>query len=108
MSVDLDTIETITKILAFAGAALFFGFKALSGFFLFNLSVALKCERKAKPASDLDVLVVTATLRKGDMSALVLHDIQAKVSFDDKAQMIPFSEIFRSSYETDRSLVLLC
>jgi hypothetical protein len=104
MGVSLDTIETITKILAFVGASLFFGFKVFSGFFLFNLSVALKCERKSKPTTEVDVMVVTATLKKGDMSALVLHDIRAKVSFDDKAQIIPFSGFLRSSYETDTSL----
>jgi hypothetical protein len=104
MSEELTTIETITKILAFSGATLFFGFKLLSGFFLFNLSVAIKCERKPKLGANVDVLVVTAILKKGDMSALTLHDIRAKVSFDGTSTPVPFSELFRTSHTTDRSL----
>jgi len=106
MCVSLAAIETTTKVLAFAGASLFFGFKVFSGFFLFNLSVALKCDRKPKPGTELDLLVITATLKKGDMSALALHDIRAKVSFDDKPQVIPFSGFLRASYETETDATL--
>lgn len=104
MSLCIDSIETVTKILAFTGAGLFFGFKAFSGFYIFNLSVALKCDRKPKPSTALDVLVINAVLKKGDMSAIVLHDIRAKVSYDDLPQMVEFSGFLRTDHETDTTL----
>lgn len=90
------------KGLAFLGAALFFGLKLLSGFFIHNLSVSLKCERSAVNDSDNDILIVTAVLAKGDISAITLHDIQARISYRQHSKSIPFHGFLRCSYITEK------
>ena len=99
----MDSVKTIAEFLAFLGAALFFAFKLFTGFFIFNLSVALKCERKTNVTTGTDGLVITASLKKGDMSVLVRHDIRAKVSYETEARVIPFAGFFRASYHSDTS-----
>ena len=96
----IDFIKDSVEFLAFLGATLFFGFKLLSGFFVHNLSVSLKCQRCLIPDSDNDVLVVTAELAKGDISALTLHDIQARVSYGDYSESISFHGFLRCSFTT--------
>jgi hypothetical protein len=61
----MTAIEETTKVLAFLGASLFFAYKLLSGFLIFNLSVGLKWIRKHKVGSKEDALVLTAVLKKG-------------------------------------------
>ncbi|GMR20959.1 MAG: hypothetical protein BMS9Abin36_1557 [Gammaproteobacteria bacterium] len=95
-----EWIKESIEFLAFLGAALFFGFKLLSGFFIHNLSVSLKYERSAVKNTDNDILIVTAELEKGDISAITLHDIQARISYNQHSVSIPFQGIHRCSYTT--------
>ena len=96
-------IKPATEFLAFLGAALFFGFKLFSGFFICNLSVSLKCDRRPSKSGTNDFLTITASLKKGDMSALKLHDMQAQVSHGSTTQCVPFHGILRTSYRTERT-----
>lgn len=103
VAIMFDTyIRPATEFLAFLGAALFFGFKLFSGFFNCNLSVALKCDRRPSKTGTNDYLTITVSLKKGDMSALKLHDMQAQVSHNSTTQCIPFPGILRTSYRTER------
>jgi hypothetical protein len=96
-----ESIKPTIEFLAFLGAALFFGFKILSGFFVYNLSVTLRCKREPVNTPGYDLLIITASLKKGDMSALTLHDIQARVSYGKKHIEVAFEGILRTSYRTD-------
>ena len=95
-----EWIKESIEFLAFLGAALFFGFKLLSGFFIHNLSVSLKCDRSAVKDSDNDILIVTAELEKGDISAITLHDVQARISYSHHSESITFHGIHRCSHTT--------
>ena len=91
-----DTVE----FLAYLGAALFFGFKLASGFFIHNLSVSLNLNRSPIKDSDNDTLIISALLEKGNISAITLHDIQVCISYGQVKKSIPFNGFLRCSYET--------
>ena len=98
----LNTISPIVEFLAFFGAVLFFGFKILSGFFIHNLSVSLNCSRTSLTDTDKDVIIVTAKLTKGDVSALTLHDMKACISYGEHTETVEFHGIRRCSYKTEK------
>jgi hypothetical protein len=94
----LDHSKDIAETIALACGAIFFGYKAITGYFRVNLSLSLQCSRERHSSTE-DWLVVTATLEKGPNGSLTLHDAQAKVTFAGTAQFVTFAAIERSSYQ---------
>src|SRR2546427_3280903 len=83
----LDSAKTLAEVgknffeaVAWLSAGLFFGYKALSGYLITNISMKVDCERRAKPESQVDdYLLITITLTKGDKGTVQLHDAQARI-----------------------------
>lgn len=60
----LEATKAWTEIAAFAGATVFFGYKAATGYLIVNVSVSAKAERVHADA-DWDYVTVAVTLEKG-------------------------------------------
>jgi hypothetical protein len=73
----VETFKLIFEALAFAGAAAFFGYKALSGYLISNLTLTLTSDRQAVSKSGQDYVTIVAQLKKGDRGAVTLHDALA-------------------------------
>lgn len=78
----LQYFETILKIAALCGGLVYVVFKFTNGFYVYNLSLFIKCERQLLDTDCNDLLSITAELSKGDVSSVDLHDIQARVSYE--------------------------
>ena len=101
MKATLELIELSLKIVALAGGVAYFAFKMTNGFYIFNLSVDLKAERQSAAEGD-DYLTIVVSLKKGDVSTLVLHDIQARLWPDSEdpatSRTLPFLGLRRPDY----------
>lgn len=82
----LELAELILKVLALLGAVLYLFYKLTNGIYIFNLSVSLKCDRRSDLKGGDDYLYLTTGLKKGDVSTIELHDIQARVSSNVEGQ----------------------
>lgn len=103
--VDLDTLESVAKILAFLGAAAFFCFKAITGYLWIDLSLALDCQRASQSDGERDFLTVNLLLNKGPNSGLTLHSLQARILYDKEIQFRDFGHIKRSTVRDQCSSV---
>lgn len=74
----LDHIETLTKVLAFSGAAGFFAWKGLTGWFITNLSLSLEAPRVRQ--SEEDLIAVKLLLSKGTSDAVYLDQAVLRVT----------------------------
>lgn len=99
----LDGLDATVKILAYLGAASFFIYKAVTGYFIVNLSLSASCERKRTSNANLDNILLNVTLNKGDRSSLVLYDMKAKVSYARIEEILTFSGINRLSFNEEKS-----
>jgi hypothetical protein len=86
-------ISTI-KIFAYLAAGIFFSYKVLTGYLMTNLSIALTTSRQ-QATPELDYLVVSVAMAKGDRGSINLHDCQVKISWADH-------QIVKSLLGTDR------
>jgi len=77
LKLQLEIVDLVLAALAFAAAALFFAFKALSGYLISNLSLALTSHRQPTADAAKDYVTVVAHLKKGDRGAVTLHDAVA-------------------------------
>ncbi len=84
----VEFIELLARLVAFLGAGVFFGYKALSGFHLINLSIDLEVSRETSPNRETDQLSVSAILSKGDTGTLVLDDAFVKVCAQDGTEVV--------------------
>jgi hypothetical protein len=78
----LSEWESIAKTLGFFGAAVFFLYKAISGYLITNMSVKLDFNRQRSAKTDMDYLVVNVSLSKGDRGSVNIHDAQARLRYD--------------------------
>jgi len=99
----LKEIGEAAKPLAETGAlvcaAIYFGYKTLVGYFYIDLCLSISSSRTAS-TTESDTLVIIATLKKGSRGSVCIHDLQARVTCNGSAQLIPFVGFHRLSYVT--------
>ena len=81
---DLKTGVEITKngfeIAAYLAALTFFLYRALSGYFVIDMSIKVSAERKRKPeAGEMDYLGVKVEVKKGERGGVRLHDAKVRL-----------------------------
>jgi hypothetical protein len=68
------------EIAAYLAALVFFLYKALSGYFIVNMSIKVSTERKRKPEADgTDYLGVNVEVKKGERGTVRLHDAKVRL-----------------------------
>lgn len=81
---DLQKVVEVTKngfeIAAYLAAVAFFLYKALSGYFIVDMSIKVSAERKRKPEGDeTDYLGVKVEVKKGERGGVRLHDAKVRL-----------------------------
>ncbi len=76
---DSGKIKDIAQVLAWVAAALYFGYQAISGYFLVNVSLSVDTERRKSHNEDKDFLKVTVSVEKGDRGTLHLYDAKLRI-----------------------------
>jgi hypothetical protein len=95
-----DWLDAETKALALLAAGGFFVYKVISGYQKVDLKLSLRCERSAVSES-ADLIVVFASLSKGDRGSLRIHDMQARFTWaPDSSVTLPFVGFDRLSFNT--------
>jgi len=93
----LDEWQTVSgpvknwgQMAAWIAAALFFGYKIFSGYFITNLTLKLDARRiqGGKQSSD-DYLAITASLVGGNNGVIRIHDMQARVVHSKNSRFLP-------------------
>jgi hypothetical protein len=69
-------------------AAIFFLYKAATGYLITNLSVELSQRRQAIN-EEKDYIVITIKLSKGDLDTIALHDVRLRVFLANKEVSLP-------------------
>ncbi|MBV8672434.1 MAG: hypothetical protein JOZ33_03285 [Acidobacteriaceae bacterium] len=68
------------EIAAYLAALAFFLYKALSGYFIVDMSIKVSTERKRKPEADeTDYLGVKVEVKKGERGGVRLHDAKVRL-----------------------------
>ena len=99
-SMDAAAAKNIAETLAIASAAIFFAYKAISGYLYVDMSLALSSGRSRLTDAE-DVLVITLRLKKGGRGSVRIHDVQARVSCGPTHQILTFVGFHRLSYTTE-------
>jgi hypothetical protein len=97
----MASIKTLVEIFAFFSAGLFFTYKAIAGYFTYNVLLSLKVDRYPHQTNEiLDNLVVLVLLEKGDSGTIAIHDAQARISYSphESPKIISLIGIDRLSY----------
>ena len=96
-----EGVKAWAEAFGFAAAGGFFIYKMFSGYLIANLNLSVNCERKASSKADVDLLVVTALVKKGDRGAVTLHDAEARISTPapNEAALKKLSSITRLSFK---------
>lgn len=97
----MEFIKTFAEIFAFLGAGIFFTYRAIAGYFTYNLILSLKTKRIPHQINEnLDYLVITVSLEKGDSGTIAIHEAQVRVSHDanESPKIISLTGIDRLSY----------
>jgi hypothetical protein len=76
----IEIATATSQVLAFLGAAAFFLYKAITGYLIVNMSLSAKIERGRKNDAT-DYLAIAATVKKGELGSLELHDARTHVSW---------------------------
>ena len=92
----LDKAKELAEFLALVSAAVFFLYKAYTGYFRVNLSLSLACQRRPNNGKADDTLVLSLRMKKGVNGSLTLHDVAARVSDGQSTRIIHFVGIARS------------
>jgi len=69
----------LAEIMALLSAAVFFAYKAISGYLITKLTIKRRSMRQHIPGANHDHLKVTITLEKGDRGTVQIHDVQGRV-----------------------------
>src|SRR6185437_4680952 len=106
----LNDTKDLFQIFAWIAAALFFGYKALTGYFNTDLSMALVAKRTQVPdAIGADYITATLTVKKGERGGIELHDVRLGI-FDLAGGLVDerkFESIHRYPYSgSDRTFAL--
>ena len=75
----VDDLYTATKIIAVVAAAIFFFYKALTGYLVTNMSIELSLSRR-RADDNYDYLAVVVTLTKGDRGTVRIQDAKARIT----------------------------
>jgi hypothetical protein len=95
-----DWLDAITKAFALLATGAFFVYKVVAGYQKIDLRLSLRCERSAID-SNTDLLVVFASLEKGDRGSMRIHDMQARFTWPDTTpNVVPFVGFERLSCNT--------
>ena len=103
----MDSIKPFAEVFAFVSAGLFFTYRAIAGYFTYNILISLKTERKShQNDASLDNLVISTFLEKGDSGTIMIHDAQVRLSYssDDPPKIVPLIGIGRLSHTNHRKL----
>jgi hypothetical protein len=84
----VETIKGCAEIFALVAAALYFGYRFKTGYFVINLSLSVKPSRQRSPKDGVDFLVVLVKVKKGDRSSLNIHDARVKVRWEGDEKII--------------------
>ena len=80
----LESWKNLGQLLAWFSAFLYFGYKAVAGWFIGSASLRLTCTRTPVPVdSESDYLSIVAVLKRGPGSTLHLHQGKARVTYAD-------------------------
>jgi hypothetical protein len=93
----LEHLKNIAEIIALVCGGIYFGYRALTGYFRVNLSISMACSR-ARHSDAEDWLTISMVLDKGANGSLTLHDAQARITHADSQQVATFPGIERSTY----------
>lgn len=78
-----DIAKDCFEVAAYVAALAFFLYRALSGYFIVDMSVKVSSERRRRPGSDnVDYLAIAVTLKKGERGGVRLHDAQVRLQSD--------------------------
>jgi hypothetical protein len=83
----LEHAKDIAEVDALLSGGIYFGYKALTGYFRVNLSLSVRCVRQAESTTN-DILVIYARMIKGANGSLTLHDVQAQVSHSQSTEQV--------------------
>ena len=87
-------LESILKIIALVGAALFFLWKAFTGWLIVNLEITIDIIRQTKVYEPgMDFLNITLNLQKGSTDALWLKNIAVRLKDTNNIDLIIFELI---------------
>jgi hypothetical protein len=95
-----EDVKAIAETIALISAAGFFIYKIYDGYFFVDLSLSISSKR-SHSTDEADLLVITVKLKKGSRGSIRLHDVQAKLSYDEQVQSRAFVGFHRQSYKTD-------
>jgi len=78
----LADARNLIEIIALLAAGGFFLYKLIDGWGLLNLSLELKANRKER--NELDLVVITLKLSKGDRGSVELHSVELRCATEDR------------------------
>lgn len=98
-----EEAKAVAETIALACAAGFFIYKVAAGYLYGDLSLSISSTRPHS-IDDADLLTITAKLKKGGRGSILLHDVQARLTYDGQVQnQNPrFVGFLRQSYKTER------
>ena len=79
----LEDTKNLAEVFAFGSAAIFFLYKAITGYLITNLSISLSSSRHTAIDENTDWLTIVAKLTKGDRGSLDLHDAKVRVRWQE-------------------------
>ncbi len=97
---DIDTLKTVSQILAFLAGAGFFGYKLFCGYFFVNAGISARLERSTSTGAD-DYLTVSATMKKGSQGSLEIHDARARFTWSANSKEVKLVGFDRLAHRTD-------
>ncbi len=74
------SLESFFKVVALGGAACFFLYKLMAGWFIINMVMGIRTERAPVENTASDHLAVTVTLDKGSTDSLHIQDIKVRIA----------------------------
>jgi hypothetical protein len=87
----------LAEIIALAAAAVFFLYKAVSGYLMVNMTVELTSKRNKKDETE-DYVVAKAMFKKGAVGSLDIHDAWIVLKNGKKQIQTDIDDIIRFSY----------
>jgi hypothetical protein len=98
-----DWLDAEAKAFALLAAGGFFFYKVISGYQKIDLKLSLRCERSSVNEST-DLIIIFASLAKGDRGSLRIHDMQARFTWTPgHTAILPFIGFDRLSFNTVQS-----
>jgi hypothetical protein len=98
-----EILKNWAEIVAYGLAAIFFIYRAFSGYLVTNLSVRISCSREIDPADNTAELVsISLVLLKGERGSVWIHDIEIRNNghpITEKATALR-EQLWRFSYKS--------